>query len=252
MFSDKFAKPIAGKIAGLALVGAALALPGAAFAGVVVKSSGPSADTYPVGKKVEDTSTITLRAGDKVTVLVDGGTRVLQGPGSFRVGEGATKTRARFANLTRKNASTRVRTGAVRGTGGEDAGPKRQPNLWYVDVGQGGTVCLYDLQSVRLWRADDTTGQIFTVTDSAAGASVDVAFVETEAVRSLDPSGLMVKNGGSYTITGPAGSAPAVNVTFVALPQEYEAPDALAEALITNGCMTQLSVLADTLEDTVE
>ena len=75
MFLDR----LKSRIAGLALAGAALALPLAAHAGVVVKSTGPSATRYPVGTKLEDTATITLKAGDVVTVLTAEGTRVIKG-----------------------------------------------------------------------------------------------------------------------------------------------------------------------------
>ena len=69
-------------LAGAAATIAALGFIGStpAQAGVVVKSSGPSAATYPVGRKLSDSSTITLRAGDSVTVLTDSGTRVITGP----------------------------------------------------------------------------------------------------------------------------------------------------------------------------
>ena len=250
MFSVK----IKARLTGLALIGAALASPAIAQAGVVVKSSGPSSGTYPVGKKVEDDASITLRAGDRITVLTDSGTRVMQGPGTFRVGEGATRTRARFSNLTRKNSASRVRTGAVRGTAD---GPIRSPNLWYVNVEASGTMCLYDLGSVRLWRPDASTSATYTITDMSSAASLDVAFVETEAVRSLDPEGLAVMDGVTYSITGPeigeeeAGVLPKVSVTFVALTEEYAAPADLAQALIDRGCTTQLGLLADTLEASV-
>lgn len=247
MFSNK----LKASMAGLALASAVFTIPAIASAGVVVKSSGPSAGTYPVGKKVSDTSSITLRAGDRITVLTDDGTKVMQGPGTFRAGEGATRTRARFSNLTRKNSARRVRTGAVRGTGD---GPVRSPNLWYVNVAASGTICLYDLASVRLWRPDASAGQTFTVTDSATNASLEVEFVETEAMRSLDPENFAVADGRSYTISGPldeGGETGATNITVAALSEDYAEPDALAEALIANGCTTQLALLADTLEASV-
>lgn len=247
MFSDR----IKARLGAIALVGAALAAPAITSAGVVVKSSGPSSGTFPVGKKVADDSSITLKAGDRITVLTDRGTKVMQGPGTFKVGEGATRTRARFSNLTRQNAARRVRTGAVRDV---NVGPVRSPNLWYVNVAASGTMCVYDLASVRLWRSDASSAQTFTIAEAGGDGSLDVAFVETEAVRSLDPQGLMVTGGVSYTITGPSGEEgerATANVTFVELTQEYDTPDALAEALIANGCTTQLDLLADTLEASV-
>lgn len=244
MFSDKFKT----RLVGLALVGAVMTVPGAAAAGVVVKSAGPSAGTYPVGKKVADASTITLRSGDKITVLTNGGTKVMQGPGTFRVGEGATRTRARFARLTRQGASNRARTGAVRGTG---KGSPTMPNLWLVNVAASGTTCLYDLENVRLWRPASGEGQTYTVAEQGSGASLEVPFVETESVRALDPGGLKLSDGGTYTISGPASeeaSTSAVNVTIAAMTETYRQPDLLAAALAERGCFGQLAVLGDIAE----
>ena len=236
------------RIAGLAVMAAAMTIPGAAAAGVVVKSAGPSAATYPVGKKVADSSTITLRAGDKITVLVNGGTKVMQGPGTFRVGEGATRTRARFARLTRQGASNRARTGAVRGG---KAGSASMPNLWMVNVAAAGTTCLYDLDNVRLWRPEASEGQTFSIAQAGGDASLDVNFVEKESMRTLDPEGLKLADGSTYTITGPAAegdSNTSVDVKIVALTETYRQPDALAGALAENGCMGQLSALGDIAE----
>ena len=58
MFSDK----IKVGLAGVALFGATFGLASAASAGVVVKSTGPSAGEYPVGRQVADNTTITLQA----------------------------------------------------------------------------------------------------------------------------------------------------------------------------------------------
>ena len=244
MFSDKFKA----RAMGLALAGAMLAVPGAAAAGVVVKSTGPSAGTYPVGTKVADASTITLRAGDKITVLVNGGTKVMQGPGTFRVGEGATRTRARFARLTRQGASNRARTGAVRGG---KAGSTAMPNLWLVNVAASGTTCLYDLENVRLWRPGATDGQTYTITQPDSDMTLDVNFVEKESMRTLDPEGFKLADGSTYTITGPAteeAEAASVDVKIVALTETYRQPDALAAALADNGCFGQLAALGDIAE----
>eukprot|EP00611_Tribonema_gayanum_P010413 TRINITY_DN2042_c0_g1_i1.p1 TRINITY_DN2042_c0_g1~~TRINITY_DN2042_c0_g1_i1.p1 ORF type:complete len:174 (-),score=27.73 TRINITY_DN2042_c0_g1_i1:3-482(-) len=145
MFSASLKRAFAAAMLG----GAALALPVAAMAGVVVKSTGPSATKYPVGTKLGDDVRITLKDGDAVTVLTAQGTRIIRGAGTFRVGDRPQVASDRFASLTRKRAATRVRTGAVRdGLEGEVT----NPSLWYVDITRSGTVCLYDLATVRLWR----------------------------------------------------------------------------------------------------
>jgi hypothetical protein len=268
MFSDK----IKTVLTFVALAGAALALPGAANAGVVVKSTGPSAGDYPVGRQVADNATITLQAGDKITVLTDSGTSVLQGPGDFEVGAGATRTRTRFSSLSRRSVS-RPRTGAVRGGPSEGEGAvepdQAPPSLWMVNLAEQGAVCLLDLNRVNLWRPDPATPQTYTIEDQTTQATLDVTFVGTEAMRAWDPAALPVVAGRSYAITGPmpapiagadpddAGASPAMSPTtktfsFAALSGTYRKQDELAQDLIANGCGSQLSQLADELEAYVE
>jgi hypothetical protein len=236
------------RLAALALAGAALALPTAAMAGVVVKSTGPSATRYPVGSKVDDNATITLKAGDVITVLTANGTRVIKGAGTFRIGDRPQVAADRFASLTRKRAATRVRTGAVRG---ETEGNPTNPSLWYVDVTRSGTVCLYDLATVRLWRPGAPDTITYRMFHRENGTAVDVTFDETVTVAALDPARLPIVEGAPYTITGP-DNATSAQVSFVLLEGDFEAADALGEALLAKGCTVQLELLAAGLEDEAE
>lgn len=240
MFSDK----MKARLSALALVGAALALPMAAIAGVVVKSTGPSSTKYPVGTKLDDSAAVTLKAGDVVTVLTAEGTRVIKGAGTFRVGDRPQVAADRFASLTRKRAATRVRTGAVRGDTDETA---TNPSLWYVDVTRSGTICLYDLATVRLWRPGTAGTSTYRIADHAEAAQAEVTFDDTVTVAALDPARLPINEAGHYMITAPDGSTTA-HVNFVLLAEDYAAPDALAEALIAKGCTVQLETLAASLE----
>ncbi|MBI1403381.1 MAG: hypothetical protein GC147_09220 [Porphyrobacter sp.] len=232
----------------LTLGGAALALPAAAMAGVVVKSTGPSSTAYPVGTKIDDDASITLKAGDVITVLTSDGTRVIKGAGTFRVGDRPQVATDRFASLTRKRAATRVRTGAVRGETDEAV---TNPSLWYVDVTRSGTVCLYDLATVRLWRPGAPDTITYRMFNRENGASVDVTFDETVTVAALDPTRLPIVEGAPYTITGP-DNATSAQVSFVLLEGDFETPDTLAEALIAKGCTVQLETLANSLEASAE
>jgi hypothetical protein len=236
------------RLTALALAGAALALPAAAMAGVVVKSTGPSASRYPVGAKIDDNATITLKAGDVVTVLTANGTRVIRGAGTFRIGDRPQVAADRFASLTRKRAATRVRTGAVRG---EPEGNPTNPSLWYVDVTRSGTVCLYDLATVRLWRPGAPDTITYRMFNRENGTSVDVTFDETVTVAALDPARLPIVEGVPYSITGP-DNATSAQVSFVLLEGDFEAPDTLGEALIAKGCSVQLELLASGLEADAE
>ncbi|AOL22792.1 hypothetical protein Ga0102493_111770 [Erythrobacter litoralis] len=269
MFSDKMKR----RISRAALIGAALAMPVAAAAGVVVKSSGPSAGTYKVGTKVEDGASITLKAGDSVTVLTSKGTQVLRGAGTYTVGEKPKEPRLRFANFTRQGAAGRVRTGAVR-TG--ETGELERPNMWYVDLTQPGTTCLYDFETVRLWRPDASEAATYTMVEPELADAVEVHFEAREAARVLNSERLMLAEGRSYAIRGPlielsgvadeeaeretasdmpaaepAPEAEPVRMTF-ALVDAYETPEQLAEMLIANGCTSQLAMMADRLEADAE
>ncbi len=240
MFSDRLKT----RITALALAGAALAFPVAAMAGVVVKSTGPSSTRYPVGTKLEDTATITLKAGDVVTVLTSEGTRVIKGAGTFRVGDRPQVASDRFASLTRKRAATRVRTGAVRDVQDEAI---TNPSLWYVDITRSGTICLYDLATVRLWRPGTDGTATYRIAGHDADVQAEVTFDDTVTVAALDPARLPVVEGGHYMITAPDGSTSAA-LSFVLLGEGYDQPDALAEALIAKGCTVQLEALVTTLE----
>ncbi|MEM7689649.1 MAG: hypothetical protein AAF291_11575 [Pseudomonadota bacterium] len=224
-------------VAGLG-AGAALAAPA-----VVVKSS---ANKYPVGSKVDDTKTITLASGDSVTVLTKKGTRTMKGPGTFKVGDKPKSNRARFANLTRTRAASRTATGAVRSAAVETSERPLSPNLYYVDVAKSGTMCLTNMQQVRLWRPFNAGIETYTVTAAGSDTSVDVTFDDGESVAPLDPALMAITEGGSYTVSGPEGSE-AATVTFASLDQSYRAADALATALIDKGCMVQLTLLGEKL-----
>ena len=116
---------------------ACILVPAAASAGVVVAASGPSAGSYPVGKKIGDSERIVLRAGDTLTVLDGNGTRVLRGAGTYSLDQQAGPSqRSTFAVLTERRSAQRMRTGAVRGD--EEGAARHSPNLWYVDVAQPG------------------------------------------------------------------------------------------------------------------
>jgi len=236
------------RLGALALAGAALAVPVAAMAGVVVKATGPSATKYPVGTKLDDNASISLKAGDVVTVLTAQGTRVIKGAGTFRIGDRPQVATERFASLTRKRAATRVRTGAVRNVSSEESS---NPSLWYVDVTRPGTVCLYDLNTVRLWRPASEGTLTYRMNALGTDAFAEVTFDNAVTVAALDPARLPVTEGGRYSIAAADGST-TIEVTFVSLAEDIIAPDALAEALIAKGCTVQLETLAAGLEASAE
>lgn len=222
----------------------ALALLGSdmAAAATVVASSGPSAASFPPGRKLEDDARISLRKGDSVTVLDQRGTSVLRGPGRIPVSRrGAVAPNPAFALLTRK-ASTRTRTAATR-TGAD--GEPMSPNLWYVDLARSGTKCVLDPAEVRLWRASDAAAARYLVV-APSGKTFPIAFRAGDMTADWPVSSAAIQHGAVYQVAEDGGKSMGM-FRFVVLPDPPGDPEALATALIENRCDGQLQLLADSL-----
>jgi len=220
---------------------AALAVPGAALAGVVVSASGPSAGQYPVGKKIGNSDRIVLRAGDSLTVLDEKGTRVLRGAGTYTLGQQAGPSRrGTFAVLTEQRSAQRVRTGAVRGEA--TAAALSPTNIWYVDISRPGKTCLASTDRVRLWRGSAEGDASYTVRGGNGGQTIE--FSDGEVLAAWDLVALPVTAGTDYRVSGPDGDG---TISFVVLPAVPEEPEDLAAELIANGCTRQLEILSSAM-----
>lgn len=227
----------------LALLAAAVAavMPLAqAHAGVVVSVSGPSARTYPVGKKIAPTDRIVLQSGDTLTVLDEKGTRVLRGAGSYTLASQAGEDRSNaFALLTRQRSAARVRTGAVRDT---TLGPITRPNLWYVDVRQAGPMCIADTSEVRLWRPATAGEQLYAIGVGGAKVTSKANFGDGDMITVWDLAQAPITDGATYVIAG--GDGKPSEITFRVLDTVPADAEALAAKLIDLGCTAQLDVLS--------
>ena len=213
---------------------AALAVAAApAMAGTVIASSGPSAAQYRVGAQISNTQRITLRSGDTVTVLDNGGTRVLSGPGTHVLARrsGQSENRA-FAALTTQRSADRARIASVRGEGAEHVS---NPSLWLVDVARSGTVCLADSGRVRFWRADPSAEASFAITAPGMEAA-RLTFPASEGIAAWNAAA-PISEGVAYTI----GTS---EVTFQFLTEVPEEPEAMVQALLARGCTMQVELLA--------
>lgn len=231
-------------IAALAAGAASALVPAAVHAtGIVVATSGPSAGKYPVGRKIGDAESIVLAPGDTLTVLDSRGTRIFKGAGTYSLGQqaGATKT-GTFALLTRERAAQRMRTGAVRGDIG---GPVSRPNLWYVDVASSGAMCVPKTDEIRLWRPTSQGDATYSIKPAGSNAATAVVFHDGEMLSPWDGKALPVSDGSKYVISQPG--VPERTVTFKVLDTVPDAPDALAEDLISHGCTAQLDVLSQAM-----
>ena len=217
---------------------------GAAQAGVVVKASGPSSGQYPVGKKLDDTATVSLRAGDSITVLTANGTKVITGPGQFTVGVRGESKRSTFAVLTRQAAGRQVRTGAVRS--GSSTGAPMNPSLWNMDVTKPGKFCLANASQVTFWRPVTAGERVYVLGSGQSDYLVQVKFADGAAQASVSGQQLPLDANRSYRLSSEAGGAPQP-VEFVMLESVPDTADGLAAVLAEKGCNEQLTMLSDRL-----
>lgn len=224
---------------------AALALVSAGAAAaetIVVKSTGPSAKSYPPGKSIPDNSKVALKTGDSLTILDGRGTRVLKGPGLFAT-TASTASNSSIGALLRNTGTRQVRTGAVRGTG---TAVSRPPNVWLVDSSKSGTVCVAGTEAVSLWTPPHEQPASMTLTRIADGKSIPVALRAGQSVKAWPTADLPITDGSQFRVSGDGMSNP-VTLRFAALGPNPQGLEGTASALIKAGCNAQLELLIETV-----
>lgn len=203
---------------------------------LVVRSSGPSAKSYPPGRSLPDNARITLRSGDTLVILDSRGTRTFRGPGSFNPAEAA---RAGTQTVQTANGR-RARIGAVRSAGFVPATPT---TIWDIDVTQSGTACLTGTSGVQLWRPDSNEAATLTIA-GPGGASQTVAWPSGNATVGW-PAALPIADGAEYEMRLTGSPVPA-RVRVKRVPTPAADLQSVAETLIRNECGEQLDLLVAT------
>ena len=201
---------------------------------VVVRSTGPSAKTYPPGKALPDSAKISLKPGDSVTVLGPNSTKTLRGPGTFPASSAS-------ADGLAMAAARRTRFGAMRS--GDLA---LNPSPWNLDISQSGTLCLAKGSALKMWRPSSDDAAQLTITP-ASGKSATVKWAAGKSTADW-PATLAISEGVDYQLAVKDGPSPET-VRFAMMPAiPVDAVDT-AEALIQRGCQNQLDVLVAGLGD---
>jgi hypothetical protein len=219
-----------------ALLAAALATLAASAAAnvIVVRSAGPSAKSYPAGRSLPDNARIILKANDSLVVLGAGGTRTFRGPGTFSPSAAVRAGQRTVAS----SDGRRARIGAVRSAGLVP----QSPTIWHVDVTQSGTFCLANSANLMLWRPDATLPTRLTITAPGGGAQ-SADWPAGQATLAWPP-GTPIANGAVYSLRQ-RGVAVPTQITFRTLATPPANLEAVAAALIANGCQEQLDLLVD-------
>ncbi len=223
------------KLAWMALAGGTAVLPAAAAVAanvVIVRSVGPSAKSYPPGKALPESASIKLGSGDSVTLLGPSASRTLRGPGTFTA---STAGRTSLAMA----AGRRARFGALRS--GEITA---SPNLWDVDVTQGGKMCVAEAAKLKLWRPNADSPATLDIRGGATAHAVEFAAGHATVPW---PAQLPVANGREYQLEL-AGSGDIGKISFVMVNATPPDRVAAAELLIAKGCQNQLDLLVETAD----
>jgi hypothetical protein len=229
--SRAFARPL--------IAAALLATAGAAWADIlVVRSSGPSARSFPPGKRLPESARISLRASDQLVVLDGRGTRIIRGPGTFTAGAPAAGRIASAAPIVQR----RARIGAVRGVG---TGELRPPSIWHVDVARSSNFCVADASKVTLWRAD-AAGALTLNIGGPGGRSKRLSWQPGSSTLAW-PSDLPVADGAEYRLSWSGGSVP-TSLRFRTVPAKPAGLEDMAQTLIRNQCDAQLDLFIDTVK----
>ena len=221
---------------------------------MVVRSSGPSATKYPVGKKLAANEKITLVAGDRVVLLDKGKTRTLARPGVHNSSVNVAANQTLSTTMTQmisRDGALRRRGGATRGPGDVETASAeiRAPNLWLIDARQGGNFCVADRATLLFWRPDingDTSLRVEA--EGNAAKAETIAFLDGQAYRRWPSATLPLAAGAGYRLSG-AGLAQPVSIKFQLLDNLPETPEAIATTLLERGCTAQLDRLVDTMAE---
>ncbi|HEY5721782.1 MAG TPA: hypothetical protein VIT45_05620 [Allosphingosinicella sp.] len=213
-----------------------LASASAALADIlVVRSTGPSAKSFPPGKRIAEGSKVVLRANDSIDLLDGRGTRTLRGPGTFVAGAAAGRV-AGAAPVTQR----RARIGAVRSVGG---GELRPPSIWHVDVSKASTYCVADVNKVTLWRSDSTGPTTLSIVRAAGGQSTKVNW-EAGSTTVAWPSSLPITDNSEFRLSTAGASAP-TSIRFRILREPERGLENMASFLLTNQCSAQLDMFIE-------
>jgi hypothetical protein len=210
---------------------------------IVVKSSGPSAKSFPPGKSIPDNSKVTLAKLDIVTILDGRGTRVLKGPGIFST-TASTATGSSIGSLLRNTGTRQMRTGAVRTMGA--ASISKPPNVWLIDTSKSGTVCVSGSEAISLWTPSNEKPSNLKLTRVADGKSATVTLRPMQSIKAWPAADLPITNDGTFKATVD-GQANPVTLKFVTLGPNPQGLEATASALIKAGCNGQLDLLIETV-----
>jgi hypothetical protein len=214
-------------------------LAGGAAAGqfVVVESTTPG---WLPGRVIEPGTPIALPAGAHVSLIGEDG-RVTKLAGPYAGLPGAAAGDATDPTLV--TALARLFTTGEPATSlltGED-GLANPPDVWAIDIGRSGHVCVLAGTWPTLWRADAGLAQSLRVTQPATGEEAEVAFAAGVATAAW-PAAVPAVDGATYALhQGGTGGTASIVLRLVPAGGRFHA--ASVAWMMQAGCPRQARAL---------
>ena len=227
------------------LVGAAIALtPAAAMAAKMIVIDARAGSLKP-GMSVESTAALSLKEGERVTLIApDGKTVALRGPFSgapaSRSGGAAADPRQALAALVSTRNARASSIGAVRA----GAGAVKLDDPWLIDISRPGPRCLHEGTAPIWWRPAGGGQQAFTVFPIDRSWRAD--FIWAAGQTSLKAPRLQKLEALTTFIVRTDGQEIAVGVNMI--PRDITDELVLASWMLEKGCIPQADALLARLQ----
>lgn len=227
------------------LLGAAIALtPAAAMAAKMIVIDARAGSLKP-GMSVESGSAISLKEGERVTLIgPDGKTVALRGPFSgppaSRGGGAAADPRQALAALVSTRNARASSIGAVRA----GAGAVKLDDPWLIDISRPGPRCLREGTPPIWWRPADGAAQAFTVFPIDRSWRAD--FTWAAGQTHLKAPRLQKLEALTMFIVRTDGQEIAVGVNMI--PKDITDDLVLASWMLEKGCIPQADALLARLQ----
>lgn len=227
-----------------ALIGVALALtPAAAMAAKMIVIDARAGSLKP-GMSVESTAALTLKEGERVTLIAPDGKTValrgpFRGPPATRAGAVADPRQALAALVSTRNARASS-IGAVRA----GAGAVKLADPWLIDISRPGPRCLREGAAPVWWRPEATVSQPFVVFPIDRSWRAD--FIWEPGQSQLKAPRLQKLEGQTTFIVRSDGQELAIGLNII--PKDIEDELVLASWMLEKGCIPQADALLARLQ----
>jgi len=208
---------------------------------IVIRAEGPSASSYPAGRILDSGQPLSLRKGDRLTLLDGAGTRVVAGP---MVGKLSASTsvdaRGSIDELRRIFSRSRERRsvlGASRGFAMPPDAPQiLPPSLWTINVHKAGPWCIAPGIPVSLVRDDAYVPAYLEMRGAEPNSRLDFPKGAREVSFSYP-----MKNESRFTYF--SSNRPMGELTIRPIQPPQSGIVELAQQFLENGCYEQIDLI---------